>query len=91
METVTITDDTTTASNTPDTHWGYPGGGTKTATTYSRTETVTFNSSDGWPKVIVVPPQVRAKPVRRRGPLVRRNGPCPCGSGNKFKACCLRS
>jgi preprotein translocase subunit SecA len=21
---------------------------------------------------------------------VRRNGPCPCGSGRKFKSCCLR-
>lgn len=21
---------------------------------------------------------------------VRRNGPCPCGSGRKFKKCCLR-
>lgn len=26
-------------------------------------------------------------PVRREGPKVGRNDPCPCGSGQKFKAC----
>lgn len=26
--------------------------------------------------------------VRREGPKVGRNDPCPCGSGRKFKACC---
>jgi uncharacterized protein YecA (UPF0149 family) len=24
-------------------------------------------------------------------PRHRRNAPCPCGSGRKFKACCLRA
>jgi uncharacterized protein len=28
-------------------------------------------------------------PVRRTGPSVGRNDPCPCGSGKKFKKCCL--
>ncbi|MEX0826167.1 MAG: SEC-C domain-containing protein [Acidimicrobiia bacterium] len=28
-----------------------------------------------------------ARLIERRG--TRRNDPCPCGSGNKFKACCL--
>jgi len=27
--------------------------------------------------------------VRREGPRVGRNDPCPCGSGKKFKKCCL--
>ena len=27
-------------------------------------------------------------PVRREGPKVGRNDPCPCGSGKKFKKCC---
>jgi uncharacterized protein len=27
-------------------------------------------------------------PIRRRGPKVGRNEPCPCGSGRKFKHCC---
>ncbi len=28
--------------------------------------------------------------IRRRGPKVGRNDPCPCGSGKKHKNCCLR-
>ncbi len=31
------------------------------------------------------------QPVRRAGPKVGRNDPCPCGSGKKFKQCCGRS
>ncbi len=26
--------------------------------------------------------------IRREGPKVGRNDPCPCGSGKKFKKCC---
>ena len=29
-----------------------------------------------------------AEPVRRKGPQVGRNDPCPCGSGKKYKKCC---
>ena len=29
-------------------------------------------------------------PVRNVGKKVGRNDPCPCGSGKKFKACCMR-
>jgi preprotein translocase subunit SecA len=32
--------------------------------------------------------QAKAKPVRT-GPKVGRNDPCPCGSGKKYKHCCL--
>ena len=28
------------------------------------------------------------EPVRRQGPKVGRNEPCPCGSGKKYKRCC---
>lgn len=28
-------------------------------------------------------------PVMRAGPKVGRNDPCPCGSGKKYKKCCL--
>ena len=28
-------------------------------------------------------------PVRRAAPKVGRNDPCPCGSGRKYKHCCL--
>ena len=27
-------------------------------------------------------------PIRREGPKVGRNDPCPCGSGRKYKQCC---
>ena len=30
-----------------------------------------------------------AQPVRRDTPRVGRNEPCPCGSGKKYKKCCL--
>jgi preprotein translocase subunit SecA len=28
--------------------------------------------------------------IRHRGEKVGRNDPCPCGSGKKYKSCCLR-
>lgn len=28
-------------------------------------------------------------PIKREAPKVGRNDLCPCGSGRKFKACCL--
>ncbi len=31
---------------------------------------------------------VLEEPVRRDGPKVGRNDPCPCGSGRKYKKCC---
>jgi preprotein translocase subunit SecA len=37
-----------------------------------------------------VPDRARSKQetVRREGPKVQRNDPCPCGSGKKYKNCC---
>ncbi|MEL7264506.1 MAG: SEC-C metal-binding domain-containing protein, partial [Planctomycetota bacterium] len=32
----------------------------------------------------------RPDPVRHVGPKIGRNDPCPCGSGKKFKSCCMR-
>lgn len=32
----------------------------------------------------------RPEQVRMAGPRIGRNDPCPCGSGKKFKSCCLR-
>ncbi len=29
-------------------------------------------------------------PFKREGPKIGRNEPCPCGSGKKYKKCCLR-
>ncbi len=30
-----------------------------------------------------------ARPIKREGPRVGRNDPCPCGSGEKYKKCCF--
>jgi preprotein translocase subunit SecA len=32
----------------------------------------------------------RIDPIRNRGRRVGRNEPCPCGSGKKYKVCCMR-
>src|SRR5262249_15674681 len=32
----------------------------------------------------------KAEPIRNRGQRVGRNDPCPCGSGKKYKNCCMR-
>jgi uncharacterized protein YecA (UPF0149 family) len=47
------------------------------------------------PAVALVPNRfMRIEPtpaqMRRRPPRVGRNEPCPCGSGLKFKKCCLQ-
>jgi len=33
-------------------------------------------------------PGADGRPMRREGPKVGRNDPCPCGSGKKYKQCC---
>lgn len=40
----------------------------------------------------VIPMEVEPteKQMSRKPPKVGRNDPCPCGSGIKFKKCCLR-
>jgi preprotein translocase subunit SecA len=35
-------------------------------------------------------PERKRQPVRNLAKKVGRNDPCPCGSGKKFKACCMR-
>jgi uncharacterized protein len=32
----------------------------------------------------------RRSPIRRAEPRIGRNDPCPCGSGKKYKKCCLQ-
>jgi hypothetical protein len=41
----------------------------------------------GYLKPMVIPPT--EKQMARKPPKVGRNEPCPCGSGKKFKRCCL--
>jgi preprotein translocase subunit SecA len=32
----------------------------------------------------------KAEPIRNRAAKIGRNEPCPCGSGKKYKNCCMR-
>jgi preprotein translocase subunit SecA len=32
----------------------------------------------------------KPEPIRNRNEKVGRNEPCPCGSGKKYKNCCMR-
>jgi len=34
---------------------------------------------------------VKPEPIRHLGPKVGRNDPCPCGSGKKYKSCCMKN
>ena len=36
-------------------------------------------------------PDTKSEPIRNRDQKVGRNDPCPCGSGKKYKQCCLRA
>jgi preprotein translocase subunit SecA len=37
------------------------------------------------------PTAARKEPIRHRGARVGRNDPCPCGSGKKYKNCCMQT
>ena len=51
-------------------------------------EVASFRKEDGaWYFVEGEP--VRQQPFVREEPKVGRNDPCPCGSGKKYKKCCL--
>jgi uncharacterized protein YecA (UPF0149 family) len=67
-------------------------------------ETMMIDVLDGYPTAVVFGPvdiptetwlpghrptaEVMTTPVKRPEPKVGRNGPCPCGSGKKYKKCC---
>ncbi len=47
-----------------------------------------FKKIDG--KWFFIDGQIVGSTVSRTSPKVGRNDPCPCGSGKKFKKCCLK-
>jgi preprotein translocase subunit SecA len=53
----------------------------ETASDIAREQEAAINSSKG---------EVSIETIRNRGPRVKRNDPCPCGSGKKYKNCCMR-
>lgn len=48
----------------------------------ARQQEAAINASQG---------EVKIETIRHRGDRVGRNDPCPCGSGRKYKQCCMRS
>ncbi len=34
--------------------------------------------------------EIKPEPIRKDEPRIGRNSPCPCGSGKKYKSCCMR-
>jgi hypothetical protein len=36
-------------------------------------------------------PSLSSTTIRNESPRIGRNDPCPCGSGKKFKKCCMRN
>jgi hypothetical protein len=46
-----------------------------------------FNAMD---RTGFAPLEEARPPTKRTAPKVGRNDPCPCGSGNKYKRCCLK-
>lgn len=51
-------------------------------------ELATFRRDDDGNWLFVDAEVPEQAPVRRDGPRVGRNDPCPCGSGRKYKKCC---
>jgi len=45
-----------------------------------------FKKKDG--KWLYLDGEIIPETIRREGPKVGRNDPCPCGSGKKYKKCC---
>ena len=50
-----------------------------------------LDSVDWSPDDHVSPPPAAPGTIRREGPKVGRNDPCPCGSGKKYEKCCLKA
>ena len=46
-----------------------------------------MSNIEGHLREMTIPPT--EKQMKRNPPRVGRNEPCPCGSGKKFKKCCL--
>jgi hypothetical protein len=55
------------------------------------------NAPSGWVESLLqdvqpddAEPAAWSEPIINTGPKIGRNDPCPCGSGKKYKKCCLR-
>ncbi|MCY2993901.1 MAG: SEC-C metal-binding domain-containing protein [Planctomycetota bacterium] len=62
----------------------------ETAATHAQAETASDFARQQQSAIEASQGEVVIETIRNRGPRVGRNDPCPCGSGRKFKNCCLR-
>jgi uncharacterized protein YecA (UPF0149 family) len=49
-----------------------------------------LNGPEGLPREALFERQISAPPAKNIFGKVGRNEPCPCGSGTKYKNCCLQ-
>jgi preprotein translocase subunit SecA len=57
-------------------------------TSHAQVSAFAGGAATGSPSAVIARSQGQA-PVHRHVPKVGRNDPCPCGSGKKYKKCCL--
>ncbi|MAR10955.1 MAG: preprotein translocase subunit SecA [Blastopirellula sp.] len=62
----------------------------ETSASHAQAQTVS-EMADAQQQAIDNSGDVKVETIRNRGDRVGRNDPCPCGSGKKYKNCCLRS
>lgn len=56
---------------------------------FGRKEESIFDRLSNKNKKTVYYKRVGAQPIKKNGPKIGPNDPCPCGSGKKYKKCCM--
>jgi preprotein translocase subunit SecA len=62
----------------------------ETAATHAEAPGATAEFQRSQQQTNVADADAKPEPIRNRGNRIGRNDPCPCGSGKKYKNCCLR-
>jgi preprotein translocase subunit SecA len=63
----------------------------ETAAIHEEATPTILTADSGEPALINPTSDTKVEPIRNLGQHTSRNDPCPCGSGKKFKNCCMRS
>ena len=63
---------------------------TETAAVHEQAPTTSQIAQDQQQAIEGSQGEVKVETIRNRGDKVGRNDPCPCGSGKKYKNCCIR-
>lgn len=62
----------------------------ETSATHAEAQRVSDMNTDQQQAADTPQGEVKVETIRNRGERVGRNDPCPCGSGKKYKNCCMR-